>query len=96
LHAGAEIPIEVENAPRLVAAVEALRREAAVEIAPPADAAAEASRCLAKAERALRTALAELDKLRVMPLDMDARVRLRSAIGETADKLSLLDMQMKL
>src|ERR1035438_5351730 len=56
LHSGVEIPIEVENAPRLVAAVEALRHEAAVEIAPPADATAEASRRLAKAERALRTA----------------------------------------
>ena len=95
LHAGDEIPIEVENAPRLVAAVEALRREAAVAPAPPADATAEASRCFAKAERALRTAWTELDKLHVMPLDMDARLRLQSAIGETAVKLRLLSMQVK-
>jgi hypothetical protein len=95
LHAGVEIPIEVENAPRLVAAVEALRRHAAVASEPPEDATAEASRCLAKAERALRTALAELDKLRVMTLDIDARIRLQTTIGEAAGKLKLLDTQVK-
>ena len=95
MHAGEEIPIEVENASRLVAAVDALRREAAGASAPPADATAEVSRCLAKAERALRTALTELDKLRVMPLDGNARIRLQTAIGETAGKLKLLDIQVK-
>ncbi len=95
LHAGVEIPIEVGNAPRLVAAVEAIRREAAVQSAPSADVAAEASRCFAKAERALRTALTELDKLRTMPLDTGGRARLQSAIGETAGKLKLLGMQTK-
>jgi hypothetical protein len=95
LHAGDEIPIEVENAPRLSAAVEALRREAANAPAPPLDAAAEVSRCFAKAERALRTAMTELDRLRAMPLDLDARLRLQSAIGETSDKLKLFQIQMK-
>ena len=94
LHAGEEIPIELENAPRLIAAVEALRLEAAA--APSADAATEAAHCFAKAERALRTALAELDKLRLMPLDIGGRMRLQTAIGETAGKLRLLDMQVKL
>jgi hypothetical protein len=100
LHAGEDIPIDVENAPRLVAAVEALRRDAPNTLAPPADAAAdadaEAARCFAKAERALRTALAELDKLRLMHLDMGGRMRLQTAIGETAGKLKLLDMQVKI
>ena len=96
LHAGDEIPIEVENAPRLIAAVEALRREAATASAPPLDATAEASRCLAKAERALRTAMTELDRLLGMPLELDARVRLQSAIGEASGKLQLLELQVKI
>ena len=95
LHAGAEIPIEAENASRLMAAVEALRRENAGASAPPADATADASRCFAKAERAFRTALTELDKLRVMPLDTEALLRLQSAIGETAGKLELLGLQVR-
>jgi hypothetical protein len=94
LHAGEEIPIALENAPRLIAAVDALRREVAE--APPADTATEAARCFAKAERALRTGLTELDKLRLMPLDIGGRMRLQTAIGETAGKLKLLDLQVKL
>jgi hypothetical protein len=94
LHGGEAIPIEVENAPRLIAAVEALRREAAAS-APPPGVEAEASRCFTRAERALRTALTELGKLRVTPLDTDSRMRLQSTIGEIAAKLKLLDRQVK-
>ena len=96
LHAGEEIPIELENAPRLVAAVEDLRLEADAASALSADAASESARCFTRAERALRVALAELDKLRLMPLDIGGRMRLQTAIGETAGKLKLLDMQVKL
>ena len=95
LHAGEEIPVAVENAPRLIAAVDALRREAAEAPAPPADTEADAERSFARAGRALRTGLAELDKLRLMPLGVGGRMRLQSAIGETAGKLKLLDMQVK-
>ena len=52
LYAGEAIPMEVENAPRLVAAVDALRREAAEPSAPSAGAGAEAARCFAKARPA--------------------------------------------
>jgi len=96
LHAGEEIPIAVENASRLIAAIDALRREPARALAPPADLAAEAERSFAKAERASRTALAEWDKLLFMPLDVRGRMRLQSAIGEIAGKLKLLDIQVKL
>ena len=96
LCAGEEIPIAVENAPRLVAAVEALRREAANAPAAASDTAAEAARCFARAEHAAQTALAEFDKLRLMPLDLGDRMRLQSAIGETAGKLALLDIQVKI
>jgi hypothetical protein len=96
LHAGEEIPIELENAPRLVAAVEDLRLEADAARVLSADAASASAHCFARAERALRIALAELDKLRLMPLDIGGRMRLQTAIGETAGKLKLLDMQVKL
>lgn len=96
LHSGEEIPVTVENAPRLIAAVEALRREAAGTPAPFADTAAEVARSFAKAERASRTALAELDKLSLMTLDIGDRVRLQAAIGEAADRLKFLDMQVKI
>jgi hypothetical protein len=96
LHSGEEIPVTVENAPRLIAAVEALRREATAAPAPTADTAAEVARSFARAERATRTALAELDKLCLMQLDIGDRVRLQAAIGEAADKLKFLDMQVKL
>ena len=95
LHAGEEISVAVENAPRLIAAVDALRREAAEAPAPPADTAAEAERRFAKAGKAMRTALAGLDELRLMPLDIGGRMRLQSAIGEAAGKLKLLDLQVK-
>jgi hypothetical protein len=41
----------------------------------------------------LRIALA--DRLRLMSLDIGGRMRLQNAIGETAGKLKLLDMQVK-
>jgi hypothetical protein len=91
LHAGEEIPIEVENAPRLLAAVETLRREAGGVPVPPVEAAG----CFAKAERGLQTALSALGKLQSMPLDREARIRLKSTLGDTAAKLQLLDMQVK-
>ena len=93
LHGGEAIPIEVENAPRLIAALDAIRREAAVAPAPP-DRATEASRCFAKAERALSTAFAELGKLGVMRLDTNGHARLQAAISEAVGKLSLLDQQV--
>jgi hypothetical protein len=95
VHAGEEIPVTVENAPRLITAVDVLRRGAAEAPAPPAGTAAEAALQFAKAERAMRSALAELDKLRLMPLDIGGRMRLQSAIGEAAGKLKLLDLQVK-
>jgi hypothetical protein len=92
LHSGEEIPIAVENAPRLVAAVDTVRREAAEAAVGPA---AEAARSFARAERASRTALAEWDKLRLMPLDVGDRMRLQTAVGEARGKLKMLDMQVK-
>jgi len=55
---------------------------------------AEAERCFVKAEHALRTAIAELDKLRGMPLDADERLRLLSVIDETTGTLKLIGMKV--
>ena len=95
LHAGEEIPIELENGPKLVAAVAALRREPAVALAQPADPAADAERGLAKAGRAMQAALAELNRLRLLPLDIEDRMRLRAAIDGAAGELKLLDLQVR-
>ena len=95
VHAGEEIPIAVENAPRLIAAVDAMRQEAAETPDPAAGTLVENARCFAKAERTMRAALAELDKLRLMPLDVRDRLRLQTAIGEAARKLKMMDMQVK-
>jgi hypothetical protein len=94
LHAGEEIPIAVENAPRLIAAVDTLCHAAMEATAPPGST-AEAARRFAKADRTMRAALAELDQLRLMPLDVGDRMRLQTAIGEAAGKLKMLDMQVK-
>ena len=93
LHGGEEIPIEIENASRLTIAVEALRRESAA-LPGPATAPADASHCLTKAERALRTAMTELDKLNGMTLDMGARMRLQSIVGGASDRLSLMQVKV--
>src|SRR5215472_10547917 len=75
LHAGEEIPIRVENAERLASAVDLLRRTAADASTPSTGVPADAGRRLEKAERALRTALAELDTVRGMPLEVADRMR---------------------
>lgn len=95
LCSGEEIPIAAENAPRLVAAVATLRREAAAAPAPSGEADAGAERSFAKAERALRTAMAELDKLSDMPLDVDRRLRLQSVIDESTGTLKLIGLQVR-
>jgi hypothetical protein len=58
---------------------------------PAADAAA-AARSLAKAERGLRTAVAEFEKLAAMPLDQQDRMRLMSAIGSGRGQLERLEL----
>jgi len=96
LYAGTEIPIAVENGPRLVEAVSALRREAAEAAEQSGDLELEASRGFAKVDRALRTAVAELERLRRMPLDIGGRIHLQTTIGEATRQLKLIDAQVKI
>ena len=90
LCAGEEIAISIENAPKLAAAVDALRSETPA--APPA---ASPQHRFDKAERGLRKALAEVDELRAAPLDIGERMRLKTAIGEAIRKLQLMDLQVR-
>src|SRR6202011_952133 len=99
LHAGEEIPIQVDNAPRLVAAVDSLLRSAlsaphaAKPPASPGDA-ADFDHALERVERGLRASLSELDKLSAMRPDTARRIRLRTAVSEAACKLKMIDMQV--
>lgn len=95
LCAGQEIPIEIENAPRLAAAVDELLRAAPAALPAPAGDAAELERAFAKAERAMRTAIAELDKLRVRPLDIDGRIRLQTMIHDADRELTVMALQVQ-
>lgn len=84
----------MENAQRLITAVDILRREVAAAPAEPADVAAEAALSFARADRALRTALAELDKLRAMPLDAEGRTQLQGVIDQTTGTLKLIGLEV--
>lgn len=95
LHGGQEIPIAPENATRLAVAIEELRRESAAVSEPAADPETDVARAFAKTGRTLEAAVAELDRLRLMPLDVASRARLRSLVTETIGKLQFIDVQVK-
>jgi hypothetical protein len=107
LHAGEEIPIEVENGPRLAAAIEELRRNAKVEPAvvvalaespraTPADSMTDAERGISSAEQNLHTVLTELERLSAMRMDMGDRLRLHTLVGYGAHKFNLLQLAVRL
>jgi hypothetical protein len=83
---GERIPITVENAPRLTRAVGSLRNSAA--LPAPQQAADDAGRVMARAEKLLRIAVAELAKLQTSQLDTCDRTRLQSAAGSARDQLN--------
>jgi hypothetical protein len=79
-HGGETIPILPENAPRLTAAIEDLRRHAETP-APVAE------QSIQKAERLLRTALKAFEHLHATPLELGDRLRLQSVLGSGIDTL---------
>jgi hypothetical protein len=85
-YGGEVIALEPENAPKLAEAVEALRRDCTQET-EPADPAEQA---FAKAERAMKSALAEFQRLQAMKLDGDARSKLRIALDSGRHRLELI------
>ena len=86
-YAGEPIEIIPENAPMLAQAIEILTSAPADEFAPePPD------RTLARAERSMRSALADLERLAAMPLDIAAQEELSLtllAARNTLERISL-------
>ena len=98
LHAGEAIPINAENAPRLAAAVEALRRAPAVGEDATVDASDEAAvaeartqaeieRAFERAARAAKVALAQFQRLVEMHREGRSRRRLIGELGYVIAKL---------
>jgi hypothetical protein len=84
-HDGEAITIEPENAPRLAAAAEDLRR--AVETRPGQRNPPALDQSLATTERSLRGALSSLQRLNAMELPADGRKRVRGMIGSSLEAL---------
>jgi hypothetical protein len=82
-YGGEVIALEPENAPKLAAAVDALRRESTPEILP----ADPAEQAFAKAGRAMQSALAEVQRLQGMKLDREGRSKLLLTIETWRDQL---------
>ena len=85
-YGGEVIALEPENAPRLAEAVEALRRDSTPEV-EPADPAEQA---FAKAERAMKSALSEFQRLHAMNLGGDGRAKLLIALDSGRQRLDLI------
>lgn len=80
---GEVIALEPENAPKLAAAVEALRHDTK----PEPQAADAAEQTFVRAVRAVRSAIAEFHRLQRMDLDADRRGLVMSAIESWAKRL---------
>ena len=83
---GEVIALESENAPRLAEAVEALRRDWIRE-GDPVDPVKEA---FAKAGKAMKSAVAEFQRLQAMKLDDEGRLQLTMALESGRSQLDLL------
>jgi hypothetical protein len=91
-YGGEVIALEPENAPKLAEAVEALRCDA-IQETDPVDPAEQA---FAKAERAMKSALAEFQRLHAMQLDYEGRSKLRIALESGRNRLGLIQGAAKL
>ena len=88
---GEVIALEPENAPKLAEAVDALRRDATPETEPldPAE------QAFAKAERAMKSAVVEFQRLHAMQLDHEGRSKLLIALESGQTRLSLIHMSAR-
>jgi hypothetical protein len=87
-YGGEVIALEPENAPKLAEAVEALRRDST----PEAEAVDPADLAFAKAEKAMKSALAEFQRLHAMELDYEERSKLLTALESCRNRLGLIHM----
>jgi hypothetical protein len=85
-YGGELIPLECENATKLGKAIEALRRDWS-QAADPIDPVEQA---FAKAEKAMRSAVAEFQKLQAMKLEAEGRLKLITALENGRSQLDLL------
>jgi hypothetical protein len=88
VHSGELIPITAEDAPRLIAAVEELRKQA--EPDGSKDETEEHDRAIEKAERLLRTAVNEIERVEDMPLNSSRRTRLFAKLAAQVRRLRML------
>ena len=87
-YGGEVIALEPENAPKLAEAVEALRRDGVCQTNPSDP----AERAFAKAGKAMKSAIAEFERLQAMKLDDSGRRKLRSALETCRNQLDLIHM----
>ena len=90
-YGGEVIALEPENAPQLAEAVEALRRDS-VQEADPGDL---AEQSLDKADRAMKSAIAELHRLQAMTLDDARRLKLLIVVESCRDQLDLIHLSTR-
>jgi hypothetical protein len=85
-YGGEVIALEPENAPKLAEAVDALCHNAACQTNPidPAE------QALAKAAKAMQSAIAEFQRLQAMELDEEGRLKLLIAIESCQDQLQAI------
>jgi hypothetical protein len=93
-YAGEAIEIIPENAPMLAQAIEILTSGAAgAEFVPAAPETPD--RTLARAERSLRSALADLERLAAMPLDTGAQEKLSTTLAAARNTLDRISASAK-
>jgi hypothetical protein len=90
-YAGQVIALEPENAPKLAEAVEALRRDST----PEEDPVDPAEQAFVKAEKAMKSALAEFQRLHAMELDPDGRSKLLIALESSRRRLGVIHSAAK-
>jgi hypothetical protein len=91
-HGDEVITIEPENAPRLAAAAEDLRRAAGTATPAPPPNRDSLDLSLKKTERSLRDAVKNLEKLNAMELPAYGRSRIRHLVGFGVDRLKKIDL----
>ena len=87
-YGGEVIALESENGPKLAEAVIALRRDCIPETGPvdPAE------QAFAKAEKAMKSAIAEFQRLQAMNLDIERKSSLLAALEKGRNELDLIHM----
>ena len=87
-YGGEVIALEAENAPKLAEAVESLRRDCT----PDTDPVDPAEQAFSKAGKAIKSAVAEFQRLQAMKLDGEGRSKLLIALESCRDQLDLIHM----